>query len=242
VLPRISAHDGGAEQARRGTWEAYEHAVTTGAELAELDIRRAGDGSLVVHHDAALPGGPAIAGLSYPDLCAAAGYRVPLAGEVLALLSRHGLAAHLDLKETGYEADVAKLAVAALGEDNVIATTLEDTSVSALKTSFPQMVCALSLGRDLHEVPPRQWARVRASELAPLRRVRRCRADWVAVNWKLARLGVLRACHRAGVGVMVWTVDGDAQLDAFLRDERVSVVITNRPGHAARLRGLMRPG
>jgi glycerophosphoryl diester phosphodiesterase len=70
---------------------------------------------------------------------------------------------------------------------------------------------------------------VRAAELAPLRRVRRCGADWVAVNYQLARFGVIRACHRAGVGVMVWTVDGDADLDEFLADGRVDVLITNRP-------------
>jgi hypothetical protein len=35
---------------------------------------------------------------------------------------------------------------------------------------------------------------------------------------------------------MVWTVDHDVLIDRFLRDQRVDVLITNRPGHAARRR------
>ncbi len=111
--------------------------------------------------------------------------------------------------------------------------------MAAIKTAFPQVIAALSLGRDLREVPLPAWPGIRASELAPLARVRRCGADWVAVNYQLARLGVIRACHRAGVGVMVWTVDGDAHLDEFLGDGRVDVLITNRPRFAVARRAAL---
>jgi glycerophosphoryl diester phosphodiesterase len=244
----ISAHRGGAEHARPGTYEAYEDAVTTGAEYAEFDLRRTADGELAVYHDG-LAGDPArrLKNLTYPELCAAAGYRVPLARDVMRLLGRRGLAGHLDLKETGYEADVIGAALAAFGDPSrFVATTLEDGSVRAIKTTFPQVKTALSLGRDLREVAAHRWLGIRAAELAPLRRVRRCGADWVAVNYQLARVGVIRACHRGGVGVMVWTVDGDAHVDEILADGRVDVLITNRPRFAiarrAELNGLTSPG
>jgi glycerophosphoryl diester phosphodiesterase len=270
VTPRVSAHRGGAEQARPATYEAYEDAVTTGAEFAEFDIRRVLSGELVVYHDplvrapaASRPAGsgPAASGpagngraareaarrvadLTYAELCAAAAYRVPLAGDVMRLLARHGLAGHLDLKEAGYEADVIALALASFGDPSgFVATTLEDGSVRSIKATFPQVKAALSLGRDLREVAAHRWLGVRAGELAPLPRVRRCGADWVAVNYQLARLGVIRACHRAGVGVMVWTVDGDAHVDEFLGDGRVEVLITNRPRFAVgRRTALAGPG
>jgi glycerophosphoryl diester phosphodiesterase len=235
----VSAHRGGTEHARPATYEAYEHAVTTGAEYAEFDIRRAGDGALVVWHDAAA-GAAAVGGLDYQALCAAAGYRVPLVTDVLALLARGGVAGHLDLKETGYETEVTALALAALGPEGFVVTTLEDQSVRAIRASFPQVRTALSLGRDLAGVPRPRWAAVRASELVPLGRIRRCGAAGVAVNYQLARMGVTRACAAAGLGVMVWTVDSDRQLDEFLRDERVDVVITNRPGRALERRAALR--
>jgi hypothetical protein len=35
---------------------------------------------------------------------------------------------------------------------------------------------------------------------------------------------------------MVWTVDQDVLIDQFLRDQRIDVLVTNRPDHAARRR------
>jgi glycerophosphoryl diester phosphodiesterase len=73
----------------------------------------------------------------------------------------------------------------------------------------------------------------------PLPRIRACGADWAAVNYRLARLGVARACHQHGVGVMVWTVDSGPLIDRFLTDARIDVLVTNRPGHAARRRAAL---
>jgi hypothetical protein len=40
---------------------------------------------------------------------------------------------------------------------------------------------------------------------------------------------------------MVWTVDADDLIDQFLADDRVSVLITNRPGYAVRRREQLAP-
>jgi len=138
---------------------------------------------------------------------------------------------HLDLKEVGYEAEVMNLALRTFGLGNFVATSLEDASILTIKEAFPQVTAALSLGRDLAEIPQDKWADVRYSELYPLPRIRACRADWVAVNYKLARLGVLDLCRQHGVGAMVWTVDAGGLIDQFLADERINVLITNRPAH-----------
>jgi len=239
VTALISAHRGGGEHAPEATYEAFEHSVTTGAEYVEFDIRRTRDGALVVYHDARAGAGSPVARLEYAELCDLAGYRVPLVADVMQLLAGRA-AGHLDLKETGYEDEVIDLAVAILGRDNFVATTLEDSSVAAIKRSFPKVRAALSLGRDLRGIPASRWPGIRASELFPLSRVRACGADWVAVNYKLARLGVLRACRRSGIGVMVWTVDSDRLIDRFVADRHVDVLITNRPRHAAARRARLR--
>ena len=56
-----------------------------------------------------------------------------------------------------------------------------------------------------------------------MRRLRACRADWAAVNHRLARAGVLAQCHRAGIKTMIWTVDEDAEMSRWLADPRVTV-------------------
>jgi glycerophosphoryl diester phosphodiesterase len=250
---------GGAEQARPASREAYELSVATGAEYVEFDIRRTGDDALVVYHDAwagtehgVLPDGAAAPGataparlsqLSYAQLCGAAGYQVPLVCDVLAILAGRARG-HLDLKETGYEDEVIKLAIDLLGPDGFVATTLEDESVAAIKRAFPEVTTALSLGRDLRAAPRSRWLGVRASELFPLSRVRACGADWVAVHHRLARLGVTAACHRVGIGVLVWTADTDRLIDQLVTDERIDVLVTNRPRHAVARRAelVRRPG
>jgi glycerophosphoryl diester phosphodiesterase len=233
----VSAHKGGTERAAAATYEAYRDAVTTGAEYAELDIRKTGDGVLVVRHDPFGTAGAAVPG--YEQLCELAGYQVPRVADVLGLLAGQARG-HLDLKETGYEAEVIDLATQIVGAGAFIATTLEDASVSAIKRAFPGVSAALSVGRDLSLVPRSRWAGIRASELFPLARLRACGADWVSVNYKLARLGVIRDCHRAGLGIMVWTVDSTRLTDAFIADRRVRVLVTNRPRQALARRAAAR--
>jgi glycerophosphoryl diester phosphodiesterase len=143
---------------------------------------------------------------------------------------------HLDLKEIGYEEEVINAAIDAFDIENFVATSLEDASIESIKRKFPKVKTALSLGRDLKEFPRSQWAGIRRGELFPISRLRASGSDWVAVNYKLGQLGVIRSCKRNDIGIMVWTVDSDELIDQFLRDERINVLITNRPEYASRRR------
>ncbi|GKQ39498.1 glycerophosphodiester phosphodiesterase family protein [Streptomyces sp. A012304] len=235
--PAVSAHRGGSERCGPATREAYEDALASGAEYVEFDIRRTADGVFVVHHDPRVgPAGPPLSAITHAELCARAGYAVPVVEEVMALAAGR-LVGHLDLKETGYEREVIDLAVALLGRDGFVATTLEDRSVAEITRSFPGVRTALSLGRDRREIAPARLAATRAGELFPLRRLRACGAHGVAVHQRLARATVLRGAARNGLFTMVWTVNDDAGLRAFLADGRVDVLITDRPRRAVELRG-----
>lgn len=228
----VSAHRGGGEDYPQATWEAYRSAVETGAEYVEFDVRKLADGTLVCYHDPhAGPSGPALRTLSYQELCRMVGYEVPTVPGVLAGLVGKA-SGHVDLKETGYEQEVVRLALDALGEDGFVATSLEDESVARISAAFPGVRTALSLGRGRTEIPTSALAGTRLRELFPLRRIRACGATWVAVDKTLARYGVLRQCARHGIGAMVWTVDDERRIDRFLADARVDVLVTNRPRRA----------
>ena len=229
-MAAISAHG-----PRTGTIEAYARALETGAEYVEFDIRRTADGELAAFHDPRTRQGEVLAAISYPRLCELAGYRVPRAADVMTLIAGKATG-HLDLKDTGGEEKVVEMALDILGPGNFVVTTLEDPSVAAIKTRFPAVPAALSLGRDLNEVPRARRAATRLSELFPMRRLRACRADWVAVHRRLAMAGVLARCHQAGIKTMIWTVDEDAEIRRWLADPRVTVLITSRPGDAVAMR------
>jgi len=144
---QISAHCDHSDDAKPITCEAYSAALASGAEYAEFDIRKTADNVLVVYHDArAGRGGPLVRQLGHQELCDRLGYQVPRVDEVMGLIAGR-LLGHLDLKETGYEAEVVGLASSILGPENFVATTLEDVSVAAIKRAFPEVRTALSLGR-----------------------------------------------------------------------------------------------
>lgn len=235
--PAVSAHRGGSERAGAATWEAYEDAIQSGAEYVEFDIRRTADGVFVVYHDPRVDHtGPPLSRITHAELSERAGYAVPVMEEVMSLIAGK-LMGHLDLKEIGREREVIDRAIALLGEDGFVATTLEDRSVAAISQAYPRVRTALSLGRDRKETGPLRLAGTRLSELLPMRRVRACGADGVAVHQRLARANVLREAARHGLFSMVWTVDDDALMRTFLDDPRVDVLITNRPRRALALRG-----
>jgi glycerophosphoryl diester phosphodiesterase len=229
-MAAISAHS-----PRTGTIEAFARATQTGAEYVEFDIRRTADGELTAYHDAYTRQGDPLAAISYSRLCELAGYPVPRVADVMATIAGKATG-HLDLKDTGGEEKVVEMALDILGPGKFVVTTLEDRSVAAIKERFPAVPAALSLGRDLDEVPRGRRTATRLSELFPMRRLRACRADWVAVHRRLAAAGVLGQCHRAGIMAMVWTVDEDAEIRRWLADRRVTVLITNRPAEAVALR------
>ena len=208
----ISAHS-----PRTGTIEAFANAVGTGAEYVEFDIRRTADGELAAFHDARTRQGEPLAAISYSRLCEAAGYPVPRVADVMARIAGKATG-HLDLKDTGGEEQVVEMALDILGAGNFVVTTLEDRSVAAIKARFPAVTAALSLGRDLDEVPRSRRAATRISELLPMRRLRAC-----------------------GIRTMVWTVDKDAEMRHWLTDGRVAVLITNRPADAVALRASLSP-
>jgi len=235
--PAVSAHRGGSETFGPATWQAYEDALLTGAEYAEFDIRRTADGVLVVYHDPRVRHtGPLLSELTHAELSERAGYPVPVVDEVMELIAGK-LIGHLDLKETGYEGDVIDRAIALLGEDGFVATTLEDRSVAAITRAYPGVRTALSLGRDRREIGAARFTATRLSELFPMRRVRGCGAHGVAVHQQLARANVLREAARHGLFTMVWTVNEDTAMRGFLTDPRVDVLITDRPRRAVGLRG-----
>lgn len=230
----ISAHRGGGEDAPRGTYQAYQAAVTTGADYVEFDIRRTADGQLVAFHDASAGQGQPVGELSYPRLCQAAGYEVPRVPDVMRIIAGKAKG-HLDLKERGEEL-VIEQALDILGPGQFVATTLDDACAAAIRARFPQVQVGLSLGRDLSALPRRRWIPTRAAELYPLTRLRACGADWCAVHHRLALAGVLRQCSRHGISTMVWTVNNDSMISRLLADPRVDVLVTDRPRRAAALR------
>ncbi|MEV5825964.1 glycerophosphodiester phosphodiesterase [Spirillospora sp. NPDC052242] len=219
--PAVSAH-----RRDEAGLDGLREAAESGAEYVEIDIRRTGDGRLVVHHDATVGGLP-LKRLTYERVQELSPRPVPLVEDAMEIIAGKARG-HLDLKERGCEHETVALALEAFGQQFVV-TTGEVPSLVEIKARFPQVMTALSVGRNL-------WERGAAHNFAPLPLIRRAGADMVALNHRLARVGVLRQCARAGFPAMIWTVNAEPVMRRFLGDPRVAVLVTDRPAKALKLR------
>jgi glycerophosphoryl diester phosphodiesterase len=200
-----------------------EAAIALDADYIEIDVQRCADGSLVLLHDPVDVAPPGTLGYA----------------EALDLLAGR-TRLHLDLKVQGGEVPIVAQAVARLGTDALLVTTLDDDGVRAVRdwadTERHDLLVGLSLGRGLRDIPVVHAIRVRLTELFPGVRYRRSGATLAVAHHWLARLHVRRFARRHGFPLLVWTVDTPRALDYWMRPGRAWLVTTNEPEVALRLR------
>lgn len=169
-------------------------AVADGADGAEFDVHASADGTLVVHHDADLPGLGPIARCTQADLATfrlANGEPVPTLADVLAALP--GLAAYVELKALPPDCDERLLATldAATAPARVAVHSFDHRIIARLRQRRP----TLSTGALQASYP-----------LDPLGAARAAGAQALWQHWVLIDATLVRLAHHAGLEVIAWTV------------------------------------
>jgi glycerophosphoryl diester phosphodiesterase len=178
----VSAHDG------------YPRWVNSGADFIEIDIRRAPNGVIVLAHDKFKPGA-----------------RYVTFKEVLdTVCGRIGM--HLDLKETGYEVELMRMALEKCPADKLVLTSENPYSVRIVKEQFPEVRTGIT-AKD----------------------VKATNADFTPLDQQRASEEALDFCARNQIPVWVWTVDDERLMKRFIDDKRIAGIITNRPDRALKL-------
>lgn len=129
--PYAIAHRGASAYALGNTLRAFELACDLGAAFWEVDIRTAGDGVLVAHHDAVTSSGLVIATTAAEDL--ATDCDVPTLDAVIALALQRGAGIYADIKD----ADPVSVAYALQrsGLEKAILGAFEPAAVAALRAA-----------------------------------------------------------------------------------------------------------
>jgi glycerophosphoryl diester phosphodiesterase len=241
--PIAIAHRGGAEEAPENTLEAFGAAVALGYRYLETDAHVTRDGVVVAFHDPRLDNitdrTGAIAALSIAEVEAAdAGYafspdggrsfpfrgrgvRIPRLEE---LLLRWPLArVNIDPKA---DACVEPLVAVVDRLD-----AWDRIGVGAFSDRRLRRVRALSRGRACTSMGPRAVAVARVAALCG--RMPRQGADCVQVPLRRGPFPIVsarfvRAAHRAGLPVHVWTVDDESTMHDLL-DLGVDGIMTDHP-------------
>jgi glycerophosphoryl diester phosphodiesterase len=222
---QVIAHRGASLAERENTVGAYRRAAQMGADAVELDVRRTADGVLVVHHDAALDGGPVVATLSAGELPA----YVPTLDEALDACA--GMWVNVEIKNDPDDPDfdpedtIAGDTVAALrrrGEDpRWLISSFRIETADRCRTLAPEIRTAWLVV----EVPAGAAATCAARGHSALH-------PWVGTLTEAHIAG----CHAAGVGVNTWTCD-DPRRIGELAGWGLDGICTNVPDIALRALG-----
>jgi glycerophosphoryl diester phosphodiesterase len=199
--------------------------------MIEFDVRRTKDGLLTVFHDERIQGRP-VNDLVYEEIKQIArsrGFDIPTVEEVLKW-SRGRIGLDVELKEGGYEKELAGLLTGYLKEDQFVITSFHDASLKIIKDDYPGIQTGLLLGKS--DALP--WTRI--SELFPMRRCKKAKADFLAVHFKLLRFSFLQRARRNHKSIFVWTVNDEEMIWKLLNDGRVYAIITDKPDLAVSLK------
>ncbi|HEX3946683.1 MAG TPA: glycerophosphodiester phosphodiesterase [Acidimicrobiales bacterium] len=218
--PLVFSHRGrtqgvaGTEGIVENTLAAFEASRQLGADGVELDVRRSADWALVVHHDADLPDGRALAATPVRELPG----HVPLLAEAMAACQP--MVVNVEVKhDQGTDPDRALAAA--------VVSALQDGGWAdrALVSSFD--VRSIDLARD---------AGLRVGWLlAPAADARAALPQAVDQGYQalhpfVAQVdeALVAGAHEAGLAVNVWTVNAPEDL-ARMVELGVDAVITDRP-------------
>lgn len=225
------AHRGASAYEPENTLRAFERALELGADMSELDIHLSNDGELVVIHDFTVDqttnGHGAVKDLSLAELQsldAGKGERVPTLRQVIDLVrGRNGL--YLELKGAGTPQPTVNLL-----RDNdftaphqVIVGSFQPALVRETKTLAPELSVSLLVG----PVYP-------APQLIEMARA--AHADFIHLCWEnraplphtLLTPELLNALRAAGLGIVLWHEERDAELQALVSLD-VDAICTNTP-------------
>lgn len=247
--PLLIAHRGGAGLAPENTLAAFESAAHDwAADMIELDVRAAADGTCVVIHDPTVDrttdGSGEVAGLTWAELerldagyrfspdggrtfpFRGRGIRIPRFAEVLAALPamRFTVEVKIGTAQAGLFAAIARHGA----ERRVVAGGMHDADRTAF-ASFPGALSASS----------EQVRRFYVAHRLHLAGLVRMPAHVVQLceTWEGRRLltpRLVRELHRQGVDVHVWTVNDEADMHRLL-GWGVDGIISDFPDRIARV-------
>jgi glycerophosphoryl diester phosphodiesterase len=222
----ITAHRGYSAVAPENTIAAVERAIAAGADWAEIDVQETADGVVVLFHDRDLK---KVAGLDWrigetryarlktvdigsrfsPEF---ADQRIATLAEVLELCEGK-IRVNIELKYYGHEKrleeSVIQIVESKAMQSEVVLMSLKPDGVDKLKTLRPDWSVGLLTTVALGDLT-------------------RLDVDFLAVNTSLATGPFIRAAHRRGKAVHVWTVN-DAIAMSALVSRGVDNIITDEP-------------
>ena len=230
---RVTAHRGHARAAPENTLSAIRKAIDSGADYAEVDVQLTADGVIVLVHDRDLKrvaGDPRrVEELTYDEIRkldvgswfdrSFADERVPTLAEVIKL-SRGRIKLNIELKFFGPDRRLARAVARLLREQDFesdcLITSFNYDALLEVKRHNPRLRTGLIVAKALGDVS-------------------RLEAEALSVRAGALTDQMLRAAHRLGMEVHVWTVNDPREMTRLIK-RGADNLLTSDPDLAIRVR------
>jgi glycerophosphoryl diester phosphodiesterase len=223
------AHRGGAAEAPENSWSAFEHAVALGFRYMETDVRTTADAVPVAMHDPDLvrvTGRPGqVSRLTWRQVQAMPlrdGRQVPRLEDLLGTWP--DLRWNIDVKRREAVVPVVEAIKRTGSKHRVLIAAFSDRRTEmvravlgpGLATGAGRWTIALMVGTKV--LPLVAFRPKAAAAQVPVR----------SNGISIVNAAFIRACHRVGMAVHVWTIDDPAEMTRLL-DLGVDGIMTDRP-------------
>jgi len=238
TINTIVGHRGCDEFKFSNTIEAFLKGVELGADMIEFDVRRTGDGVLIIHHDEDVFGNN-IKDHDYKFLKSHAfekGLQIPTVDETLNILKGKTNPV-VELKANGYEEEVMSKIKEYFNEDEFVVISFYEEVIKNIKGKCPDVTAGLLLGYEYAElkiINPRinyiGLLMERYRELFPWKSVKNCKADFIAPHYDLLHLGLLKSALKKNIPVFIWPVNNERLIKKLIIGSLTSGIISDKPG------------
>ncbi len=208
----------GASGHPENTIPAFELALEHGADGFELDVRKSGDGQLVVVHDA-VSSGLAVQSSPYENIRDLGdGYEMPLFEDVLKAFKGRAFI-DVELKVPGYEEEAAELLKTHFEIGSAMVSGFHTVMLNRVHKLLPDIQLGYIYNRTQDE---------ELRHDSPV--------DFVIPQFRLASRELINDVHEEDLGVYAWTVNDEREMRRLLA-LGVDGIITDEPQLLAQVLG-----
>ena len=208
----------GATGHPENTIPSFELALELGADGVELDVRKSGDGHLIVVHGSVV-GGMSVKSTPFDDLRNLGdGYQIPLFEDVLKQISARAFL-DIELKEPGYEREAIELIKEHADVSKLMISGFHTEMLNKVHDLLPEIRLGFIYNRTQDE---------QSRHNSPI--------DFVIPQFRLASRELIEEVHDEDLRVFAWTVNDESEMRRLLA-LGVDGIITDQPGRLAQVLG-----
>jgi glycerophosphoryl diester phosphodiesterase len=234
-LPKIVAHRGATKAERENTLAAFHAALTQGADMVELDVRRTSDHKLIIHHDPHVVTEAGTTHAIFQMQAVDLPPHVPTLTQALDACA--GMEVNVEIKNDDTEVDfdatrsladaVVKVLRARSDCDQMLISSFDYATIQRVRELAPEIKTGFLI------VAPELDAAAAEPLTAFINRIANDGHVAIHPHRYAATAELIESAHSRNLAVNVWTVDKPEELRA-LTALGVDALITNTP-EAARV-------